>query len=125
MNKAIWRQGRRWTPATLDTTETTALFTVEAGVRVRSMSARVEIAEAGGAATQTIGDGDDVDGYFTDAQLVGGTVGLKDAGGAYTNQSGGKLYLADDTIDVVHTVSMTITTKPVIYFSVTLERDLP
>lgn len=101
----------------LDVEDPTATGTVElvdidvgahGNVRIIDMQLMVEEAfiDAGGTSatnvTLTIGDSD-VDGFYASADIAPGTVDttpltLEDAAEAYT---GGKVYTADDTIDVV------------------------
>lgn len=123
-NKKIWTVGKRWTPAGA-VTETVPVFAVRSGVRCSRLVGNVVTAEVGGSATQTVGDATDVDGFFTDAVLAAGTAGIKDSAGAFVATAGGKLYTADDTIDIVHTVTTDPTTRPVIDFKATFEREIP
>jgi hypothetical protein len=79
------------------------LFSIPAGWAVVGLYARVDQARVGGTSV-TVGEtGGDIDGYFTEAQLdTDGAIGLRAAApGAFMAglSTGGKLYLAKDTID--------------------------
>jgi hypothetical protein len=96
-----------YSPAAVGAGETVQLFEVPRGYRVKSASgAKLILAAAGTNSTMTLGDGADVDGYVTtaDLDLETGAVGdLFDGTGAYFNSAGGKLYTTKDTVDVVYT----------------------
>lgn len=104
------------------TSETTAVFSVKKGERVLWASAVPRIAcTAGKTSAMIFGDGDDDNGYITTftvtaaASPIGTPIG---GGGALFNQAGGKLYTADDTIDVVATEDATNVIAPAVTFSI-------
>jgi hypothetical protein len=77
------------------------IFAVKAGDRVIALDARVREAFDG---TQdfTVGDGDDADGYL-DAGDTNPAVAALYEGNAANQAKGGKLYLADDNVDMTFT----------------------
>jgi hypothetical protein len=89
-------------------TGTTALIDInEANVFVKSIEYQVlEAISVSGAGGLTLGDGDDVDGYWTDTLFNGYAT---DAGfenmATSVAYSGGKLYTASDSIDLTKTVA--------------------
>lgn len=91
-----------FSPTAAGVAQTTALFTVHKGERVVWASARKDTLAAGSTtSTLSLGDGADVDGYIAVTDTETGSVGTLVPGeGAYLATSGGKLYLADDTIDI-------------------------
>lgn len=102
-----------------------ALFNVEAGVRVISASMRILVAAAGGSVAYGVGDGTDVDGYITDADMAETAAGLKNGTGAFLVTAGGKLYTADDTIDLDIVQTTVHTTQPQLYVTATFRREEP
>lgn len=119
---------KRWTPADVEADETTALFDVSEGDRVVGASAKLLVsADASTDTTQTLGDGADPDGFVTSANLdLEGTPGAAVQGtGALLLASWGKLYTADDTIDVVYSNGTTPgATAPVVLYTVHILRRL-
>ena len=91
----------------LAATDVIQAATVKAGEMVCSVSAKI-ITACSAAMTATIGDGDDPDGYVTSVSL-NGTAGTVTSTVGALLQSGltpfaitqGKVYSADDTIDLV------------------------
>ena len=91
----------------LAATDVIQAVTVKAGEMVCSVSAKI-ITACSAAMTATIGDGDDPDGYVTSVALNGTASTVTSTVGALL-QSGvtpfaitqGKVYSADDTIDLV------------------------
>lgn len=91
----------------LAATDVIKAITVKAGEMVCSVSAKI-ITACSAAMTATIGDGDDPDGYVTSVSLNGTASTVTSTVGALL-QSGmtpfaitqGKVYSADDTIDLV------------------------
>lgn len=81
---------------------TIELFKIPKGAYVRSVSIYIATVEDS-AATLTIGDGADVDGYLAgiDATVAGLTESLKPINTAAYAATGGKVYTAADTIDLV------------------------
>lgn len=120
-----WKLTKDWTPAVIGADETAALFNVAAGVRVISASYRVKTnAAAGTDSTASLGDGSGVASFVAAIDTELGTLG--DGAGAYLANAGGKLYTADDTIDVTYAHGTTPgATKPVIAFTVTFRREWP
>lgn len=123
----IWRRSKEFQPAAVGSTETKALFAVKEGWRVLSCSARVlQNSAATTDSTMTVGDGSDVDGFLvatTDLDLETST-GIVNGAGAYLATSGGKLYAADDTVDVVYTAGTTPgATNPKVRFTLTFTKD--
>ena len=91
----------------LAATDVIKAVTVKAGEMVCSVSAKI-ITACSAAMTATIGDGDDPDGYVTSVSLNGtagtvtSTVGaLLQSGSTTYAITQGKVYSADDTIDLV------------------------
>ena len=91
----------------LAATDVIQAITVKAGEMVIGCSAKI-ITACSAAMTATIGDGDDADGYVTSVSLNGtaGTVtsttgALLQSGASTYAITQGKVYSADDTIDLV------------------------
>lgn len=117
-------------PAAVGSNETTALVTLDKGERVVWCSVqKLVLADGTTGSTATVGDGSDVDGYVTttNLDLETGAVGdVVNGSGAYLATSGGKLYTAADTVDVVYTASGTPgTTVPRIAVLLRIARDWP
>lgn len=84
---------------------TTTLFNVKAGTIVYDVLAKVVTAFTGSAAL-TLGDSDDVDGYMTTAELASTVISSelrssKSSSGLTNVYQNGKVYAADQSIDVV------------------------
>lgn len=113
---------RTWTPAAVGTDETTALFQVKKRERVLWAEAELLVAaDAATDSTQTLGDGTDPDGYVTSANLdlETGTVGTTIDGTGAMLDASGKLYTADDTVDVVYGHGTTPgATAPVVRYTI-------
>ena len=82
---------------------------------------------AAAADTQTtyeLGDGDGTASYIGAIDTETFTAGsVVDGEGAYLSNSGGKLYTADDTVDVVYTVTTAGATNPMVTFCIGTVRD--
>jgi hypothetical protein len=98
-----------WSPAAVGANETTPLFSLRAGARVLAAWCRVLTAWAGATTpTFTLGDGADPDGYITDANANEEAAGAYDGTGAFiATPNQGKLYTADDTVDVDYVAGAT------------------
>ena len=119
-----WKLTREWSPVAVGTGETTPLFNVAPGVRVVSASYRVLIASAAASVvTVSLGDGTDVAGFIAAFDPETATVAA--GGGTFLANSGGKLYGAADTIDVVYAVTTAGVTNPKVQFTVTFVREWP
>ncbi len=127
----IRQQYKKWSPAAVDTDEVTALFAVTAGTRVVAASAELLTASAGTTnSTAELGDGTDADGYVTSASGSGNldlelaTPGVINQGtGALLAASMGKLYTADDTVDVTYTNNTQGLINPVVAFRIYTLRE--
>lgn len=111
-------------PAAVGAGETKALFKVHAGDRVVWASARALIAAAAATdTTVTLGDGTSTDGFIAAIDLEATAAGTRVNGaGALFNQSGGKLYTADDTIDAVYAGTTYGATNPKLRFVIAVIR---
>jgi hypothetical protein len=112
-------------PAAVGANETKALFAVNAGERVIWASARVQIAAAAATdTTVTLGDGASAAGYIAAIDLEATAAGtLVGGAGALLASSGGKLYTADDTVDVVYAGTTYGATNPKIKFKIAVVRE--
>ena len=123
----IRRLVRSFTPSDRAQSETTPLYQVQAGERVLWASLRIVTRSETGVATSTfdVGDGSDPDGYIAavNSDQAGGTIVA--GNGAYTNQAGGKLYTAGDTVDVVYTPNTGGATTPTCKIHIAVARDWP
>lgn len=124
MKDKIWREEKTFQPAAVGDTETKAIFNVAAGVAVIGAYYQVMTASAASSAvTMTLGDGDDVDGYIAAIDPETATLGA--GAGAYLAADGGKLYAADDTVDVVYTVTTAGATNPKVKFTIIKRQVYP
>jgi len=93
-----------WTATSATASETTGIFTVKKGDRVWGASANpVRAASVGAVGTVSLGDGDGVAGYigtFTPTAAANALGTFIAGAGTFLDASGGKIYAADDTIDV-------------------------
>jgi hypothetical protein len=82
---------------------TDVLMSVPKGTRVLSVSALAKVASAGTTSTIAIGDGTATGGFLaaTDADATAAGT-MVDGGGTMFANSGGRLYLVDDTIDATY-----------------------
>lgn len=107
-SKMYWKT-KDFRPAVIGTNETALIFPVAAGWRV--IDARVRVVEAWTAAstpTISLGDGTDVDGYVTDADIDEESVAEYPGNGAFLNLARqGKLYSVDDSIDLTYVAGVT------------------
>jgi hypothetical protein len=112
-------------PTAVGSDQTKALFQVRKGERVIAASARALIAAAASTdTTMTLGDGADPDGYIAAIDLEATTAGtLVGGAGALLNQSGGKLYTADDTVDVVYAGTTYGATNPKYKFKIAVVQE--
>lgn len=112
-------------PAAVGSNETKALFAVRAGERVVFASARCLTAAAASTdTTMTLGDGASAAGYIAAIDLEATAAGtLVNGQGALLNQSGGKLYTADDTVDVVYAGTTYGATNPKYKFKIGVVRE--
>jgi hypothetical protein len=122
-------QYKKFQPAAVGSNETKALFSVKKGERVLWATALPEIKAAASTDTSmTLGDGDDADGLITAIDLETMTAGTPIShtnAGAYLAYSGGKIYTADDTIDVVYAGTTYGATNPSVTFMIAKVRDFP
>lgn len=113
-------------PTAVGSNETKGLFNVKAGERVLWASCRALIAAAAATDTiMTLGDGTSVAGYIASIDLeltVAGTI--VNGQGVLLNQSGGKLYTVDDTVDVVYSGTTYGATNPKMKFVICLAREI-
>jgi hypothetical protein len=119
---------RVFSPADRTVNETRALFEIPRGSRVVwAGDEKNVLASAGSTSTMTLGDGADPDGYVTTANLdleTGSAGDLGSGTGAYLTTAGGKLYTADDTIDVDYVASGTPgSVTPRVTFAIGLVRE--
>lgn len=91
-----------------------AIFNVPAGTRVLEIKAEVTEVWDGDAAI-TIGDGTDADGYMTDAEINTAAVGFRSSLKGAQPLAAGKLYTADDTIDLDVTSTTGTTGKVIVH----------
>jgi hypothetical protein len=119
---------RTFQPAAVATPETKVLFNIKKGERVLWASAQViRAAAAGTDSTISLGDGDSAVGFIAATDTEATTAGtIVAAAGAYTNQSGGKLYLADDTVDADYAHGGTPgAVAPIYRFTIAVTKDWP
>ena len=116
-----------WSPASVTTSETVAIFTVRAGDRILWCSAMPLVsASVGAVGTVSLGDTAGVANYiavFTPTQAAS-PIGTLIAGAASNlANSGGKLYTAADTlkVDFIYTSGGVI--KPVVKFHIAVTRE--
>jgi hypothetical protein len=113
-------------PAAVGAGETKELIAVKKGERVLWASYKVDIpAAASTDSTMILGDGTDTNGYIEAIDLETATAGQVSTGtvGTLLPASGGKLYAADDTIDVIYAGSSFGATNPKVTFCVAVVRD--
>ncbi len=123
MKAKMWMARKNWTPATIGSNETTPLFQLPSGSRVRSLSARY-LTNAGAATGSSfvVGDGTATNGFITVSDTEVDT--FLDAGGTFMANAGGKLYTVADTVDIVYTASGTPgAVKPVVQFAITVQQE--
>jgi hypothetical protein len=112
---------KEFAPAAAGSNETTPLFPVSAGWRVTKANIRVTQA-GGGTETVTLGDGVDPDGYVVSTSVTATGNETVGAGALLAVGSRGKLYSADDTVDVVYAQTAG-TGSPRCRFSIYVEQD--
>ena len=78
------------------------MFAVKAGDRVLQVDARVRVGHDGAGVAMLVGDGDDDDGFMDAGDITEATPALY-AGNAANTATMGKLYLADDNVDLKYT----------------------
>lgn len=99
---------RQWSAGAVGVGETTPIFAVAKGERVLAAGCRITTAWAGGStATITLGDTTDPDGLLPTADVTETTAGVYDSATGALLAGNGKLYAADDTVDVVYTPGAT------------------
>lgn len=122
-------KSKLWAPASATGTETAALFNIKKGERVLWASCLPEVsASVGSVGTVSLGDGTSVQGFvanFTPTQAANPIGTLLPGAGALLNQSGGKLYTVDDTVDVTFTYTSGGVIVPVIRFIIAVVREYP
>jgi hypothetical protein len=116
-----------FTPVSATTDETAQLFGVSKGTRVIWASARVQaVASVGQVGTVSLGDGTAVAGYigaFTPT-LAANPVGTLIPGvGALLANSGGTLYIVDDTVDVTFDYTSGGVLFPKVRFTIGVVRE--
>lgn len=79
------------------------MFKVPAGYRVLHCDLYITTAFSGGTPTITVGDGDDDDGFIDTGDVTMGSAGIYAGKAANFNAQPGKLYTADDTVDLFYT----------------------
>lgn len=96
-------------PAAVNADETKAILNVKKGDRVIAVQCQKLILAASSTNSSfDIGDGDDPNGYVASLDPEAGSVGdLVDGAGALFGSNLGKLYTADDTVDIVYTDNTT------------------
>lgn len=117
---------RDFQPTAIGSTQTKALFAVKAGERCIAASLKILIGSQVGTATSTykVGDGATTDGYMAAEGTVQVAGVLIDGGaGAFFASTGGKLYTADDTIDIVYTFAVPGNINPKCRVRVVLRRE--
>lgn len=113
-------------PAAVGSDETKAVFNIRAGERVVFASVKPLIAAAASTqSTISLGDGSGVAGFITAYDTESAAVGtLIDGGTAtYFASSGGKLYLAADTIDATYDQTTPGATNPKCKFKIGVIRE--
>jgi hypothetical protein len=120
---------KTWTPASATTDETAALFSVKKGERVLWASALPLVAAtAGQVGTVSLGDGTAVAGYiaaFTVTQAASPVNTPIGGSGTMLAPSGGKLYTADDTVDVTFDYTSGGAIFPIVRFTIAVVREYP
>jgi hypothetical protein len=119
-----WTESRVWTPVDIDADETTPLFNVAAGEAVIAAYYLVLTAAAASTAmTVGLGDGDGTTSYIAafDPETATSAAGA----GAYLAASGGKLYAADDTIDVIYAQTTEGAVAPKVRFTIVKRQVFP
>jgi hypothetical protein len=118
-----------WKPSTPAVDATDVVFSIKAGERVVWASAMpVTAASAGAVGTVSLGDGAGVASYVA---AITPTVAVQAMGtiipgvGAYFDNSGGKLYAADDTIDATWDYTSGTTTLVAVRFTIGVVKEYP
>lgn len=114
-------------PAAVGASETTAVFSVKAGTRVWAASARVLVAASASTdSTISLGDGTSAAGYIAAYDTETNAAGtIVPGAGALFNQSGGKIYTVDDTVDAVYAFGTSTGTVPRVLFTIVVTREYP
>jgi hypothetical protein len=112
-------------PTAVGSDQTKALFNIKKGERVLAASARASIAAASSTDTSMIlGDGTDTNGYIEAIDLETTAAGtLVNGAGTLLAFSGGKLYTADDTVDVIYAGSTYGATNPKYVFKIAVVQE--
>lgn len=91
-----------------------AIMGVKRGTLVAAVAVRIGVVFDGTGMSLVVGDdvagGGDIDGFVAAADVTEGTLGLYDGYGAYFSGANGRLYTADDTIDITYTGAVDVTT---------------
>lgn len=124
MKDKTWTESRIFQAAAVGADETTPLFHVKAGEAVIAAYYMVLTAAAASSAiTIALGDGDGTDSYIGAFDPETATIAA--GAGAYLAASGGKLYAADDTIDVVYDQTTPGATNPKVRFTIVKRQVFP
>lgn len=96
-----------FTPTTAQLADTNPvaypMFTVPAGWRVVQCDIRILVPFAAGAPTISVGDDGTADGFIEAADITIGTAGIYPGKAAFNDNQFGKLYTADNTVDLTYT----------------------
>jgi hypothetical protein len=79
------------------------MFPVKAGQLCARVDCRILVLFDGTTPVMLVGDGDDPDGYMDAGDITEGTAGIYMGKAAFHNAQGGKLYTADDNVDLTFT----------------------
>lgn len=114
-------------PTAVGTGQTKSLFSVAKGTRVWAASAQMLIpAAASTDSTMVLGDTAATNGFIAAIDLEATAAGTVVAGaGAHLAASGGKLYTAAGTVDVVYAGTTWGATNPKVRFTIIYSRDFP
>lgn len=127
MFRRIEYRYKTFQPAAVGSDETKALFSIKKGERVLWASYRPEIAAASSTdTTMILGHGDDTNGLIEAIDLEAMTPGAIVQGALTATlllTSGGVLFAADDTIDVVYAGSTYGATNPKVTFCIAVIRE--
>jgi hypothetical protein len=115
-----------YSPAVVGAGETAAVFAVKKGTRVWAAGMQCLVASAAGDSTLAVGDGTATAGFIAAAPLVSTAAGTIVPGlGTLFNQSGGKLYTVDDTVDALYAGTTFGTTLPRYRVWIVVSRESP
>lgn len=116
-----------YSPAAVGAGETAAIFQVKKGTRVWAAGMQCLVAAAASTdTTLAVGDGTSTAGYIAATDLETTTAGTVVPGvGALLNQSGGKLYTVDDTVDALYAGTTFGATLPRYRIWIVVSREVP